>query len=109
MRQLKPMPMTEHSLWDFYQGNSLGLGLMCLAFGLVCVMFGKSFRKRGLEVPRSLVVLCATVGWFNLVTAVLYFPPPPVVILFVASSCFTAAALLGRRSELSREEVQAHG
>jgi hypothetical protein len=97
MRQVQPMPRTPHSLYDFYIGNSLAGGIAHLAFGVLALVLARSLRRQGLEVPRSVVVVCALTAWASCVTAVLYFPVPPILFLLGAALCFSGAALFPPR------------
>jgi len=93
MEQYHPMEMSQHSLRDFYFGDSYFVGLGCIALGLWGFALARYFKKQALQVPRSFSVLGVIFSVVGLIIAITYFPAPPIVILSLISLCFVMAMI----------------
>ncbi len=99
MRGVFPMPGVPRSLADFYAGNGLGMGVALLSLGASSVLLGRALHARGIEVPRSVVIVDALAAWGMLAVSVRFFPLPPVVFLTVAAIALTIAAAAHRTNQ----------
>jgi hypothetical protein len=97
MKALRPMSGTQHTLFDFYVGNSFSVGLMHVAFGLQSVLLARAARKAGYDTPRSVILVAVLASWASVLNALLHFPPPPIALLAIASMCLTTSLFAALR------------
>jgi hypothetical protein len=97
MKALRPMPGTQHTLFDFYVGNSFSVGLMHVAFGLQSVLLARAARKAGYDTPRGVILVAVLASWASVLNALLHFPPPPIALLAIASMCLTTSLFASLR------------
>lgn len=94
MKAARPLSITQHSLHDFYLGNHYGVGFLFVSLGLLGLLLAQEFRRRGMQIPKSILLLHAIVSSVSAGIAYLFFPWIPVV-------CFGVAAVLNLLALLS--------
>jgi hypothetical protein len=98
MKALRPMAGTQHTLFDFYVGNSFSAGLMHVAFGAQCLLLARAAMKAGYDTPKSVIFVAVLASWASVINALLHFPPPPIGMLAIASMCLTTSLFAALRS-----------
>jgi hypothetical protein len=93
MDQFHPIEMSQHSLRDFYFGDSYFVGLACIAFGIWGFMLARYFKKQGVAVPRPFSALGVVFSVVGLGIAIAYFPAPPIIFLSFISLSFVLAMI----------------
>lgn len=93
MTNVQGMEGSPRTLLDFYRGDSYGLGLLCFAFGALCLLVARELERHAMPYPRSLLGFAAAIAWAMLALSVRFFPAPPIVFLVVASAAFTLATV----------------
>jgi len=93
MDQFHPIEISQHSLLDFYYGDSYFVGLACIALGLWGFAIARYFKKQAQPVPRSFSASGVIFSVAGLIIAIAYFPAPPIVILSLISLCFVLAMI----------------
>ena len=89
MQKYQPMEgASKHSLYDFYIGDSLSVGLSYLTFGVLGVLIARHFKAQNQPIPRPFAAVATMSSLAALGLALWFFPVPPIVFLVVISLCF---------------------
>ncbi|WP_413288552.1 LIC_13387 family protein [Bdellovibrio sp. HCB337] len=88
MQKYQPMEASKHSLYDFYVGDSLSVGLSYLTLGALGVFIARHFKSQNLPIPRPMAAVATMSSLAALGLAITFFPVPPIAFLVVISLCF---------------------
>jgi hypothetical protein len=87
----------QRSVWQGFVGDSLSLGLMLVGFGAVQLICERALRRRGIALPRALLVANLAVALTSLAITARCFPLQPLVGLLVMIVAYGVALALRLR------------
>jgi hypothetical protein len=91
LKEIFPSGKVGHNLFEYYVGDSIGMGLMYLAYGVLNLLVARAFRARKLAVPRPVILVSVWMTLFGLILALIFFPLAPILIQWVALCFFVMA------------------
>lgn len=89
MRKFQPLGTSQHSVYDFYLGDSYAVGLAQLTLGVLGLLIARHFKSQNQPIPRPMAAVMAISSLALLGLAIAFFPVPPIVFLVLISLCFT--------------------
>ena len=93
MTQIRFIPGSSRSLYDFYVGDGYGIAVIYLALAIVNLILLKFFKRAHLPFPNSIILVNAITSWIIFGMTVAWFPLPPSIFEIFISICFTACYL----------------
>ena len=82
------MEGSHHTLLDFARGNSYGMGVMYLFFGVLLWSVARTFDARNEPYPRVFSAVGFIASLSSLLIALRFHPLPPIVFTSIAAVAF---------------------